>query len=130
VGLTAFGLTILGNVGVGAQESYQLLNNSGIICWALTYLAMFAIPLVARGEKPPWGVRVAAVSGFSMTLLYVVLSIFPVIDVKNAASFTAKVSGVVIGINAAGACIFGAPANGGKHLPRSFEKAAAFVGPE
>jgi amino acid transporter len=106
VGLTAFGLTILGNVGVGAQESYQLLNNSGIICWALTYLAMFAIPLVARGEKPPWGVRVAAVSGFSMTLLYVVLSIFPVIDVKNAASFTAKVSGVVIGINAAGALYF------------------------
>jgi hypothetical protein len=67
---------------------------------------MFAIPLVARGEKPPWGVRVAAVSGFSMTLLYVVLSIFPVIDVKNAASFTAKVSGVVIGINAAGALYF------------------------
>jgi fermentation-respiration switch protein FrsA (DUF1100 family) len=99
-------LTILGNVGVGAQESYQLLNNAGIICWALTYLAMFAIPLVARGEKPPWGVRVAAVSGFSMTLLYVVLSIFPVIDVKNAASFTAKVGGVVAGINAAGAWYF------------------------
>jgi hypothetical protein len=41
-----------------------------------------------------------------MTLLYVVLSIFPVIDVKNAASFTAKVGGVVAGINAAGAWYF------------------------
>jgi hypothetical protein len=38
--------------------------------------------------------------------LYVVLSIFPIIDVTNAASFTAKVSGVVIGINAAGALYF------------------------
>jgi glutamate:GABA antiporter len=106
IGLTAFGLTILGNVGVGAQESFQLLNNSGNICWALTYLVMFAIPLVAWGEKPPWGVRVAATSGFAMTLLYVILSIFPIIDVKNAATFTVKVSGVVIFINAAGALYF------------------------
>ena len=106
IGLTTLGLTILGNLGVGAQEAFQLSNNAGIICWALAYLVMFAIPLVARGEKPPWGVRVAAASGFSMTLLYVVLSIFPVINVKDAASFTAKVSGVVIGINAAGALYF------------------------
>jgi len=106
IGLTTFGLTILGNLGVGAQEAFQMSQNAGIICWALTYLVMFAIPLVAPGEKPPRGVRVAALSGFSMTLLYVVLSIFPVIDVKNAASFTAKVSGVVIGINAAGALYF------------------------
>ncbi len=106
IGLTTFGLMILGNLGVGAQEAYQLSINAGVICWALAYLVMFAIPLVARGEKPSWGVRVAAASGFSMTLLFVVLSIFPVINVKNAASFTAKVSGVVIGINAAGAWYF------------------------
>jgi amino acid transporter len=106
IGLTTFGLTILGNLGVGAQESFQLLNNSGIICWALTYLVMFAIPLVARGEKPSWGVRVAGASGFLMTLLYVILSIFPVIDVKDAVFFTAKVSGVVIGMNALGAWYF------------------------
>ena len=55
---------------------------------------------------PDVGVQVAAASGFLMTLLYVVLSIFPVIDVKNAASFTAKVSGIVIGLNAAGALYF------------------------
>jgi amino acid transporter len=106
IGLTTFVLTILGNVGVGAQEAFQLSNNAGIICWALAYLVMFAIPLVAPGEKPAWGVRVAAASGFAMTLLYVVLSIFPVIEVANAASFTAKVSGVVIGINTAGALYF------------------------
>jgi glutamate:GABA antiporter len=58
IGLTTFGLTILGNLGVGAQEAFQMSQNAGIICWALTYLAMFAIPLVARSEKPPWGVQV------------------------------------------------------------------------
>jgi hypothetical protein len=67
---------------------------------------MFAIPLVAKGERPPWGVRVAAVSGLTMTILYAVLSIFPIIAVKNTASFTTKVSGVVLAINAAGALYY------------------------
>jgi amino acid transporter len=106
IGLMAFVFVILGNLGVGAQEAFQLLGNGSIICYALTYLVMFAIPLVARGEKPAWGVRLAAVCGFAMTLLYTVLSIFPIIDVKDAASFTLKVSGVVIGINVAGVLYF------------------------
>ena len=62
--------------------------------------------LVAKGEGPPWGVRVAAVSGLAMTILYAVLSIFPIIAVRNTASFTTKVSGVVIAINAAGALYY------------------------
>jgi amino acid transporter len=106
IGLTTFGLTVLGSLGVGAQETFQLLFNSSFICWALTYLAMFAIPLVARAEKAPPDVRVAAASGLLMTLLYVILSVFPIINVRNASSFTAKVSGVVIGVNALGALYF------------------------
>jgi glutamate:GABA antiporter len=105
-GVATLGFTVLGNLGVGAQETFQSLNNSSIICWALTYLVMFAIPLAARGEKPPWAVRVAALSGFSMTLLYVVLAIFPVVDVQNVASFAAKVGGAVAAINALGAWHF------------------------
>jgi amino acid transporter len=106
IGIAAVGLTVLGNLGTGAQESFQLLNNSGLICWALTYLVMFSIPLVARGEKPAWSVRAAAAAGLAMTFLYAILSIFPIIDVKNAASFTAKVIGLIIGINALGAWYF------------------------
>jgi amino acid transporter len=106
IGLTTFGLTVLGHLGVGAQESFQLLNNTGIICWALTYLVMFAIPLAAPGEKPSLGLRLAATSGFSMTLLYVVLSIFPIVDVQNAAGFAVKVGGVVVGVNAVGIWYF------------------------
>ena len=105
-GLATLGFTVLGNLGVGAQETFQSLNNSSIICWALTYLVMFAIPLAARGEKPPRVVRVAALSGFLMTLLYVVLAIFPVVDVQNVASFAAKVGGAVAAINALGAWHF------------------------
>jgi amino acid transporter len=106
VGLLILIFAVLANLGVGSQESYQLLNNGSGICYALTYLVMFAIPLVARGEKPSWSVRIGALSGFAMTLLYVVLSVFPIIDVQNSAAFTGKISAVILGSNAVGAAFF------------------------
>ena len=41
-----------------------------------------------------------------MTLLYVTLSVFPLIKVGSQASFTAKISGVVITANVIGAGVF------------------------
>ncbi len=106
VGAMILMFAMLSNLGVGSQEAYQLLDNAWGVCYGLTYLVMFAIPLAARGEKPSWGVRAAALSGFCMTLLYVVLSVFPIIDVKNSAIFAAKVSAVVLGSNLLGAAFF------------------------
>src|SRR5215475_6937863 len=71
-------ITILANIGTGNQEAFQLLDNTSRIMFALTYLVMFAIPLIGAAEKPLWSVRCAALSGFLMTLLYVVLSSFPI----------------------------------------------------
>jgi hypothetical protein len=62
---------------------------------------MFAIPLLARGEKPSWGVRVAAASGLMMTLLFVVLSAFPIVSVPNPGLFAAKLLGVIGGMQCA-----------------------------
>jgi glutamate:GABA antiporter len=106
VAAATFVLTLLGHIGVGAQEAFQFLNSTGLICWALTYLVMFAIPLAGRGEKPPTTVRIAAASGLFMTLLYVVLSAFPIVEVRNSASFTAKVVMVILGVNCIGAWHF------------------------
>ncbi len=50
-------ILLVGGAGVGSQETYQILGNSAGIMYALAYLVMFAIPLVAPGEKPAWGVR-------------------------------------------------------------------------
>jgi hypothetical protein len=41
-----------------------------------------------------------------MTVLFIVLSIFPIVTVKSNASYAAKVGGIVIAINAAGALFF------------------------
>jgi glutamate:GABA antiporter len=103
--LTIFVL-ILGSAGVGSQEAIQLMSNSAVILYALTYVLMFSIPLLGRGEKAPWSVRIAAVSGLTTTLLYVVLSIFPVINVANPLGFTLKVGGTVLAVNAAGTLYF------------------------
>jgi glutamate:GABA antiporter len=97
---------VAANVGAGSQEAYQLLNNGSGICYALTYLVMFSIPLVAKGERASRLVRAAAVSGFLMTLLYVVLSVFPIIYVANGALFTLKIGSVVVGSNVLGALLF------------------------
>jgi hypothetical protein len=57
-------------------------------------------------ERPGWGVRLAAVCGFLTTLLYVVLSAFPVIDVSNPLQFTAKIVAFVVGANAIAAALY------------------------
>ena len=102
-------LGLAGITGVGQQEAYQLFNNSSGIFYALTYLVMFAIPLVGlRNVEPraPAWLRLAALSGFLMTLLYVVLSIFPIIPVGSRLSFTSKIVGMVVLANIAGCSIF------------------------
>jgi glutamate:GABA antiporter len=109
VGAMMLAVGLAGIVGVGEQEAFQLLQNAAGSFYAITYLVMFAIPVIGlRGVKPrpPLWLKIAAGSGFLMTLLYVVVSVFPIVQVKSQASFTVKVSGVIIAANIVGAAIF------------------------
>ena len=104
VGAMTLAFCLAGIAGVGSQEAMQLFNNASGIFYALTYLVLFALPIAGREASA--GVRIAAVSGFLMTLLYVVLSVFPIIEVNSRAWFIAKISGVVILGNLVGVAIF------------------------
>jgi len=104
VGAMTPAFSISGILGVGSQEAMQLFMNASGIYYALTYLVMFALPIASRDASP--GVKIACVSGFLTTLLYVVLSIFPIIEVGNRFWFMMKISGVVILGNAVGVAIF------------------------
>jgi amino acid transporter len=109
VGAATFALSVAGLVGVGKQEAFQLLWNASAIFYGLTYLVMFAIPLVGlRGSAapPPAWLRAASLSGLLMTALYVTLSILPIIQVDSRLVFAAKICGLVIAANAVGAAIF------------------------
>ena len=92
-------IAILGIAGAGQQEAFQLLQNGSLILCALTYLSMFALPLAGRQRKivkPPRWLQAAAVSGFVMTALFLVLSLFPIIDVPRSLQFTLKLGGFTL----------------------------------
>jgi len=109
IGGVTFAFSMIGLIGVGRQEAFQRLWNASAVFYALTYLVMFAIPIAGlRGSEHPvplW-VRVCAASGFLMTLLFVVLSIVPIVQVESRLLFALKLSGLIAVTNVAGAALF------------------------
>ncbi|HMF99557.1 MAG TPA: hypothetical protein VKE96_34895, partial [Vicinamibacterales bacterium] len=108
VGVASFGIASLSLVGVGQAEAFQLLFNASGIFYALTYAVMFAIPLFGlRGIRPgpPMWLRLASLSGLLMTLLYVVLSVFPIIKVESVFAFALKITSMIVAMNLVGIAI-------------------------
>jgi glutamate:GABA antiporter len=107
------GITVAASVGVligvGQQEAFSLLQIWGFTFYGLAYLALFAVPLLAKKEsglRPGLGLRIAAVSGLSVTLMFVLLSAFPIIPVVSQSAYTAKTVAVVVGSNLAGVLLY------------------------
>jgi glutamate:GABA antiporter len=99
---------VLALVGVNQEEAFSLIQIWGFTLYGLVYLAMFAIPLLSGklGTRPGLGLKLVALSGFLVTLLFVVLSVFPVIDVPNPAEYAWKTIAVVVGVNGVGAMLY------------------------
>ena len=98
-------MALIGNIGVGQAEAYQLLFNASQTLYALTYVVMFAIPIWGlRGitPKPPMWLKIASMSGLLMTLLNIVLSVVPIIEVKSAGMFAFKISSTILLMNLVG----------------------------
>jgi glutamate:GABA antiporter len=109
VGAATLFMGIVGLIGVGKQEAFQILWNASAVFYALTYLVMFAIPIFGLRNTvspPPVWLRVAAVSGFLMTLLFVVVSVIPIIQVENRLAFGLKISGLIIVTNLIGFAVY------------------------
>jgi len=94
VGAITLVLALVGQIGVGVQEAFQLLENVAGILYAFTYLSLFVIPLFAWRRLPaptPLWLRLAAAAGLAVTVLYSALSIFPIIEVSSWQTFSAKI---------------------------------------
>jgi len=105
VAVFSFAMSVLSLVGVGQAEAFQLMFNASGIFYGITYLVMFAIPLVGlRGvtPRPPWWIKAAAASGLVITVLYTVLSLFPIIQVASVAGFALKITAVIVVLNLVG----------------------------
>ncbi len=109
IGACALLFAAAGMLNVGEQEAYQLLENAAGILYGLTYLALFAVPLVGlgrTGERAPVWLRGVAAVGFLTTALYVVLSTLPIVSVVSQMAFVVKISGVVILANVVGGALY------------------------
>ena len=81
------------------------LNNASGMFYALSYVVLFAIPIVGlrrMRQRPPLWLRVASFSGLGMTVLYVTLSIFPIIKVDSVVVFALKIVLLIAAMNLLG----------------------------
>jgi glutamate:GABA antiporter len=108
VGAASFGFATVSLIGVGQAEAFQLVFNASGIFYALTYVVMFAIPLFGLRRvtpRPPVWLRAASLSGLLMTVLYIVLSVFPIIKVESASTFAMKITLTIVATNLLGIAI-------------------------
>jgi amino acid transporter len=109
VGVVTVVFALASLIGVGPQEAFQLADNAAGVFYGIAYLVMFAIPLIGlravRAGAPLW-LRIASISGFVVTLLYIVFSTFPIVEVVNPYWFAAKIIGVTLITNLIGVAIF------------------------
>jgi len=96
-------------IGSESQESFVLLQTWAWTFYGLAYLVKFAIPLVSpkqKGLRPGAWLRLGAASGFLVTLLFVLLSVQPVIPVTSKLGYFLKIVVVVVGANFVGWMIY------------------------
>ena len=65
----------------------------------------FRVERIERRAPPIW-LKYRALSGFLMTLLYVALSVVPIIQVESRLMFAVKIGGLIVITNIIGLAIF------------------------
>src|ERR1700722_660665 len=96
-------------IGAKNQEAFTLLQIWAWTFYGLVYLALFAIPLFApkqKGIRPALWLRVGAAAAFAVTLLFVLLSVLPVVPVASKWKYSLKIALVVLGANVLGWMIY------------------------
>ena len=109
VGATTLVFSLAPLIGVKEAEAFQFQDNAANIFYALIYMVLFAIPIIAMkrfGATAPWWLKAAAILGFLMSVVGAFFTVFPIIDVESRWLFAAKIIVVVVIANAIGATIY------------------------
>ena len=99
----------MANVGVHAQEAFQVLSNASLAHYEIAYVAMFAIPLVGaaglRSELPRW-LKWTSLVGLGSTVFSLLISAYPFVDVVNPMAYAAKIVGTLLVSNLLALCFY------------------------
>jgi amino acid transporter len=109
VSALVMGIILLSLLGVREQESSQLLTLSSIVHYAIAYVALFALPLFGRAalrNKLPLWLKVAAGAGMVSSVVALLISVYPVVDVASRTAFAGKICAVVVISNMTGVMIY------------------------
>ena len=109
VGATTFVFSLAPLIGVKEAEAFQFQDNAASVLYALIYVVLFAIPIVAMrrfGSHAPWWLKIAAALGLLASLTGAFYTIFPIIEVESHFWFAAKIIAVVAVANLIGVAIF------------------------
>jgi amino acid transporter len=109
VGLITLSFSLASLIGVPEQEAFQLQDNAATTFYALIYMVLFAIPLVAIkrfGVSAPLWLKVASVSGFVVSVVAGFYTLIPITPVDSRFVFAAKIIVVVVVANVLGAVLY------------------------
>jgi amino acid transporter len=109
VGLVTLSFSLASLIGVKEQEAFQLQDNAATTFYALIYMVLFAIPLVAIkrfGVKAPLWLKVASVSGFLVSVVAGYFTLVPITQVDSPLMFAVKIIVVVVGANVIGVALY------------------------
>src|SRR6185436_6171083 len=109
VGATTLVFSLAPLIGVKEAEAFQFQDNAASILYALIYMVLFAIPIIAMkrfGARAPLWLKIAAGLGFAASVVGAFYTVFPIIEVESRFWFAAKIIVVVIIANVIGAAIF------------------------
>lgn len=94
-----FLLIVLSNLGVHAQEAYQLLSNASLTHYEVSYIAMFAIPLVGTASLRsalPRTLKWTSLVGLGATIFSLLISAYPFVTVVNPLWYAVKIVGTLL----------------------------------
>ncbi|HEY0801293.1 MAG TPA: APC family permease [Steroidobacteraceae bacterium] len=111
--LLAVLFAFLASYDAGAAEAFQLLTTCAFFCYGITYLLMFSVPLLLGTRfslypklRVPLWVRIACLSGASVTALAMIFDLVPIVDVVSPRFFALKVGSAALTLNLCASLIY------------------------
>lgn len=109
VGVITLAFSLASLIGVKEQEAFQIQDNAATVFYALIYMVLFAIPLIAIkrfGVRAPLWLKIASASGFIVAVIAGFYTMVPITHVESPLTFAIKILAVVIGANVVGVVLF------------------------